>query len=319
MSFLIVLENGASRLELAASNPPAVWNTPNPPNLELCRAYETKQILGFQRCFAVEVASIRGITFFFSSHQLYGVHVHRSGALCALPSAQRLPARRRKSALWCYLPIANHDRILVLGVRTSPNQHINLLVRLEKAGDVILGQYMLGPTEDRFLGWHTPITVIYREPQEGQPIPYFGAYCRPLAGSKFPERFQAYEPKSYPIGEEACLSMASLEELQSVEVFYDRDSRYCKGMLLNYQNGGCRALGLCRIGVDPSKEFWQPLQICYRMDSVHRDGHQVLYNMQVDWRAGSHTHEEKGWNCQLLKGVLAFWYTYNSSFITIEK
>ncbi|KAI1357826.1 hypothetical protein F5Y08DRAFT_333584 [Xylaria arbuscula] len=313
------LKDGFLHLELASSCPPAVWNTPNPPNLQLCRAYETKQVLYYQRFFAVEVASIRGITFFFSSHQLYGVYVHLSGALCALSSLQRLPPRRQKSALWCYLPITNLDRILVLGVRTSPNQHVNILVRMEKAGDVIVRQYMSSPAEDRCLGWHAPITLVHGEPQEGQPVPYFGAYCQPPTRSKLPKRFQAYEPKSYPIGKEAYLSMASLEDLQSVKVFYDRDSRYCRGMLLYYQNGGCRAVGQCRIDVDTSKQFWQPSQICFRMDSVCGNSHEVLYNVQVDGRADSHTHKEKGWNCKPLKGVLAFWYTHNSSFITMEK
>ncbi|KAI3326482.1 hypothetical protein HD806DRAFT_520356 [Xylariaceae sp. AK1471] len=293
---------GFLRLELASPCPPAVWNTPNPPNLQLCRAYETK-----------------GITFFFSSHQLYGVHIHRSDALCALSSFQRIPPRRRRSALWCYLPIATQDQILVLGVRKSLNQHVNILVRMEKAGDVIVGQYMSSPAEDRYLGWHAPITLVHGEPQEGQPIPYFGAYCQTPTRSEFPKRFQTYEPKSCPIGKEACLSIASLEDLQSVEVFYDRDNRYCRGMLLYYQNDGCRAVGQCRLDVDTSKQFWQPSQICIRMDSMRGKGCRVLYNVQVDLRTDCHTHEEKGWNCGPLKGGLAFWHTHNSSFIIIEK
>lgn len=319
VSLLIILKDGFLRLELASSYPPAVWNTPNPPNLQLCRAYETKRVSYYQRFFAVEVASLRGITFFFSSHQLYGVHVHRSGALCTLPSLQRLPPRRRRSALWCYLPITNQDRILVLGVRTSPNQHINILVRMEKAGDVIVGQYVSSPAEDRCLGWHAPITLVHGEAQEGQPVPYFGAYCQAPTRSEFPKSFQAYEPKSCPIGKEACLSMASLGDVQSVEVFYDRDNRYCKGMLLYYQNGGCRAVGQCRVDMDPLKQFWQPSQICFRMDSVPGKGRGVLYNVQVNWRTDSHTHGEQGWNCKPLEGVLVFWYAHNSSFITIEK
>ncbi|KAI0812987.1 hypothetical protein GGR55DRAFT_591827 [Xylaria sp. FL0064] len=312
-------KDGFIRLELASSYPPAVWNTPNPPSLQLCRAYETNQVSYYQRFFAVEVASIRGITFFFFSHQLYSVHVHQSSALCALSSLQRLPPWCRRSALWCYLPITNQDRILVLGVRTSPNQHVNIVVRMEKAGDVIVGQYMASPAEDRCLGWHAPITLVHGEPQEGQPVPYFGAYCQPPTRSDFPKNFQTYDPKSYPIGKEACLSMASLGDLQLVEVFYDRDNRHCKGMLLYYQNSGCRAVGQCRVNVDTLKQFWQPSQICFRMDSVCGNSHEVLYNLQVDWRADSHTHEEKGWNCEPLEGVLAFWYTHNSSFITIEK
>ncbi len=127
------------RLELAASSySPAVWNTPNPLDLQLCRAYEKKRSSQFQRFFAVELDSVRGITF-FSSHQLYGVHIHRSTAPCASLSLQRLLSRRRRSTLWCYLLITNQDRILVLGVRLSANLGFNILVRMQKAGDVIIG------------------------------------------------------------------------------------------------------------------------------------------------------------------------------------
>ncbi|KAH8164231.1 hypothetical protein CIB48_g4021 [Xylaria polymorpha] len=97
---------------------------------------------------------------------------------------------------------------------------------MEKAGDVIVGQYVSSPAEDRCLGWHAPITLVHGEAQEGQPVPYFGAYCQAPTRSEFPKSFQAYEPKSCPIGKEACLSMASLGDVQSVEVFYDRDNRY---------------------------------------------------------------------------------------------
>ncbi|GAW23381.1 hypothetical protein ANO14919_129390 [Xylariales sp. No.14919] len=317
----VQFKDGFSRLELASSSPlspPAIWNTPDPPDLQLCRAYERKSLSQYQRFFAVEVTSIRGITFFFSSRQLYAIHIHRSGGLSALSSFQRLPPRRRRSVSWCYLPITNQDRILVLGVRTLPNQHINILVRMEKAGDLIIGQYMSSPAEDRCLGWHAPITLVYGEPQEGQPVPYFGAYCQPPT-RKFPKRLQAYKPKSFPISEETCFSMASLEGLQSVEVFYDQDGQHCRGMLLYYQNGGCRAVGQCRIHVDSSKQFLQPSQICFRTNSLRGNGHVVLYNVQVDWRADSHRHEEKGWACQPLDGILVFWYTHNSSFMAIEK
>ncbi|KAI1199602.1 hypothetical protein F5X97DRAFT_332632 [Nemania serpens] len=313
-------KNGFLRLELASSlYSPAVWNTPNPPDLQLCRAYEKKSLFSYRRFFAVKLASIRGITFFFSSHQLYGVHIHRSSALCALPSLQRVPPRRRRSISWCYLPIANHDRIVVLGVRISPNQHLNLLVRMEKAGDVIVGPYIPGPAEDLCLGWHAPITLVHREPQEGQPVPYFGAYCHSPTRNEPPKRFQVYKPSSYPLGEDAYLSIAPLEGIRSVEVFYVQNSRHCRGMVLYYQNGCCRAVGQCRIHVDSAKKVMQPLQICFRMDSVSGKHDSVLYAVQVDWRTDPQTYEEEGWNYKPLKGNLLYWYTYNSSFIVIEK
>ncbi|KAI0104219.1 hypothetical protein GGR51DRAFT_561028 [Nemania sp. FL0031] len=298
---------------IAPPSPPAVWNTPNPPDLLSCQAYEINQA-GNRRFFAVELARIRGISFFFSSHKLRGVHV---GALSASPLLQRMV--QDSSTLWCYLPITNQDRVLVLGVRVSPDGRINILARMEKVGDVILGQYISSPAEDLCLCWHPPITLIHREPQEGLAVPYFGAYCQPPTGGELPKHFQRYQPKSCPIGEEACLSTASLEDLRLVEVFYDENGRYCRGMLLYYQNGGCRAVGQCRVGLDSSKQFSQPSRICFRMDPVDRGFNTRRYDVQVDWRAAAHTHEEEEWKCEPLEGVLVFWYNSESSFITIDK
>ncbi|KAI0404759.1 hypothetical protein F4802DRAFT_566206 [Xylaria palmicola] len=313
-------KNGLLRLELAASSySPAVWNTPNPPDLQLCQAYEKKRLSQFQRFFTVELDSVRGITFFFSSSQLYGVHIHRSTAPCASSSLQRLPSRRRRSILWCYLPLTNQDRILVLGVRRSANLGFNILVRMQKAGDVIIGPNISSPAEDQCLGWHAPITLIYGESQEGQTVPYFGAYCQPTSGSQLPKRFQVCQPKFYPLGEDAYFSMASLKGVRSVEVFYDQDSRHCRGIIFYYQNGGCRAVGQCRISMDSTKQLTQPSQICFRVNSVRGNHGNILSTVQIDWKAGPHTHEEKGWECEPLEGKLIYWYTYESSFMFIEK
>ncbi|KAI0474610.1 hypothetical protein F4859DRAFT_74248 [Xylaria cf. heliscus] len=316
----VQFKDGFVRLELTASSKfPAVWNTPHPPNLQLCRGYETRSTSQYQRFSAVELASIRGITFFFSRHQLYGIHIHRSGAPDALSSFQRITPRRRRITIWCYLPIAKQDRILVLGLRMRPGNYLrNILVRMEKAGDVIIGPYESNPTEDQFLGWHAPITLVHREPQEGHTIPYLGAYCQPPTESGIPKRFRVYKPEFRPIAEEVYLSIASLEGLQSVEVFYDQSSRHCRGMVLYYQNGGCRAVGQCRFDVDSAKHFIQPSQICFRSHSVNASRNCIFSVVEVDWKHHPHTHEEKGWNCQLLKGNLLYWYNQNSSFIAIE-
>ncbi|KAI1296160.1 hypothetical protein F5Y03DRAFT_387245 [Xylaria venustula] len=313
-------KDGVLRLELAASSYfPAVWNTPNPPDLQLCRAYEKKRLSQFQRFFAVELDSIRGITFLFSSHQLYGIHIHRSTAPCASSSLQRFPSRRRRSTLWCYLPISNQDRVLVLGVRLSANLDFNILVRMQKAGDVIIGSNISGSAEDQCLGWHAPITLIYGESQEGQTVPYFGAYCRPTSGSQLPKRFQFHKAKLYPLGEDAYFSIASLEGIRSVEVFYDQDTRHCRGIVFYYQNGGCRAVGQCRVAMDSTRQFTHLSQICFRINLVRGNNGDILSAVQVDWKGDPHTHEEKGWKCEPLEGKLIYWYTHKSSFMAIEK
>lgn len=212
--------------------------------------------------------------------------------------------------------------MLVLGLRISPTRDLNILARMEKAGDVIIGPYLPSPAKYRCLGWNAPITLVHREPEEGQPVSYFGAYCQPPARSKFPKYFKVYKPKSGPISKDTYPSRAPLEGLRSVEVFYDENSRYCRGMLLNYQNGGCRAVGQCRIHVDPAKQFMKPSQICFRTDIIRVIGgnqHKEISAVQVDWNSNRHTHEEKGWRCEPLEGKLLYRYSHDSSSIYIEK
>ncbi|KAI1265982.1 hypothetical protein F5Y18DRAFT_435432 [Xylariaceae sp. FL1019] len=314
------LKDGLLRLDLdPSSHSPALWNTPSPPDLQLCRAYEIElqRYLRFRRLFAVDLDRVRGITFFFS-HGLHGVHVHRSTASCASSSLQRCSNRRRRFLLWYYLPLADQDRILVLGIRLSANLRFNILVRMQKAGDVVIGPNIPDSADDRCLGANAPITLVYGDPQEGRDVPYFGAYCQPTSGDQLPKRFQTYNPESYPLGEDAYLSMAPLEGIRSVDLFYDQDRRHCRGMILYYYHGGCRAVGQCRLLVDSTTQFVKPLQLCFRIDSV-RDRSRTLYTVEAEWNADPHIHNTKGWECKPLEGKLIYWYTRDSSFIAIEK
>ncbi|KAI0154771.1 hypothetical protein GGR57DRAFT_491786 [Xylariaceae sp. FL1272] len=297
-------KNGVLRLDLASSpHSPAVWNTPSPPDLQRCQAFKIGRLPHFQRFSAVELDRVRGITFFFSGGLLYGIHVHRSTAPCGSQSLQRLSNRVRRSMTWCYLPIPDQDRILVLGIRLS-NLRLNILVKMQKAGEVIIGPNLPGAVEDYCLGSNAPITLIYGEPLAGRRLPYFGAYCQPTSRrNQHPKRFQIYKPISYPLGEDAYLSMAPLG-----------DNRHCKGMVLHYQYGGCRAVGQCRISVDSTTQFMQPSQLYFRNDSV--PGNSAV---QIDWQYDPHIHEENGWECKPLEGRLIFWYTRDSSFISIEE
>jgi hypothetical protein len=83
--------------------------------------------MSWRRLHAVDLNGTRGMTFFFLSGQLVGVHVHRSCGSCAMDTYERLSSRRRRSVVWIYMPIAPEDRVLVLGARKT-DLGFNILV-----------------------------------------------------------------------------------------------------------------------------------------------------------------------------------------------
>ncbi|KAL7623258.1 hypothetical protein AAE478_006939 [Parahypoxylon ruwenzoriense] len=109
---------------------PRIWNTPDPPDLSLCTPY-ISAYPSWQRFLAVDMGRVAGITFFFSSGRLFGIHTHYSKTSDAMPTYCRFSHRRRRGIVWVYQPIAKHDRLLVLGVRESSQGDLSVLIRTE--------------------------------------------------------------------------------------------------------------------------------------------------------------------------------------------
>ena len=101
---------------------------------------------------------MEGITFFFSLGQLFGIHIHRSEESCAMDTFVRnFPNRLRRTVVWIYLLISQHDRALVLGIRKElQSRDLNVLIRTELIGDVIIGLQSKGQVKDRCLAASTP-------------------------------------------------------------------------------------------------------------------------------------------------------------------
>ena len=49
----------------------------------------------------------------------------------------------------------------------------------------------------------------------------------------------------------ANYTAAPLDNIVRIDVFHERGSDLCRGLLLEYANGGQRLVGDCRIGADP--------------------------------------------------------------------
>ncbi|KAI5924935.1 hypothetical protein F4810DRAFT_700405 [Camillea tinctor] len=314
------LKDGLLRLEL----PPdrlslMIWNTPAPPKLSECRA-DPAYLPAWQRFFAIEMNAITGITFFFCGSQLFGVHVHHSKESCAMSTYLRFTPRRRRAVVWIYLPIVKSDPLLVLGTRKKPSSRagFSILTRTQKVGDIALGPQSPQSFSDQCLGACAPITLVYAEPKEERPVPFFGAYCRVL--SHPPKPISVPKAGQHPLGESAYFSWAPLKDISSVEVFYDESGERCRGIMFHYLNGGRRAVGQCRLHVDHVKQFFQPQGLCFRVDTHTSPPNRVnyivvTYTVEISFEDTKRGTE--GWSYRPLDGILKFWFTDASSFITV--
>jgi hypothetical protein len=228
-----------------------------------------------------------------------------------------LPNRLQRTVVWIYLPISQHDPVLVLGIREalqSGEDFQAVLVRTAFAGDVIIGSRPLSRTEvkDRCLAVSTPVTMIYSEPKEGRPVSFFGSRCGPLPSQPLPAPFPSGKPGRWR-GDHRYLSSAPLSGVSSTVVFYEQNTGFCRGILFHYLNGGCRTVGQCRLGVDPAESVVRPVQFRFRLHSSPKVGLAQVKFMQCE-------REElaEGWGFRPMKGLVEFWSTPESTALTVE-
>lgn len=53
----------------------------------------------------------------------------------------------------------------------------------------------------------------------------------------------------------ATYASALLDKVVCIWVFRDRQTNFCQGLLVEYINGSQRALGCCRLGIDPAERY----------------------------------------------------------------
>jgi hypothetical protein len=271
---------------------------------------------------------VKGITFFFSKGQLYGVHAHRSvgesGESCAMDTLMRFNNRLRRFIVWIYLPISECDRTLVLGIRHAlQTRDLSILVRTERIGDMIIGLQCGGNdnAKNRCLAVSAPVTMIYGEPKEGRSIRFFGAHCSPALDQPFPEPFRLPKPGPSPIDKDAYFSWAPLRGVLSALVFHDQSTGFCRGIVFCYDNGGPQAVGQCRLQVDPAERVARPTRLCFRSDSSsRRRPNRKIYTLQVKFKQSSPSDNSgtEGWESRPMEGLAKFWFTYESSFLVVE-
>lgn len=217
------------------------------------------------------------------------------------------------------MPITRPDRVLVLGIRTvSQPRALNVLTRTDLIGDIAVGSQSTGQVKDRCLAAVAPLTMVYGEPGKGKPVSFFGAYRRPSSNQTLPPPFlRSIGP--CPIND-AYFSWAPLSHVSSTLVFYDQDTEFCRGIVFRYQNRGSRAVGQCRLLVDPTECIIQPVRLCFRATSSSTRRNQNIQKVEVKFKQDLPTNRRdiKGWESRPMEGLVKFWFTNESSFLVVE-
>lgn len=238
--------------------------------------------------------------------------------------ARNASNRLQRGVVWIYLLISRYDRVLLLGIREAlQSGHLNVLVRTELIGDVTVGLQTTGPVKDRCLAASAPVTMIYGEPLEDRPIRFFGAFSsQPLKQGFSPPPFRLEDPGPCPL-EDAYFSWAPLHGVTSTLVFYDHDTGYCRGIVLRYENGGSRAVGQCRIQVDPAESVARPVRLYFQVTSYSSRCNEMIYTVRVRFKQDVQNNcKEKdieGWESRPMQGMVRFWFTRDSSFMDVVR
>lgn len=155
-----------------------------------------------------------------------------------------------------------------------------------------------------------PQTLIYAK-NEPLPIFFIGAYSRKdrLRKAAPPRPNYALRP---PLSlEDAHFSYACLHRAHQIRVFIVPDTLFCRGLIICSVDGQ-RALGQCRVGIDPVKELINPLRFCFKNTTYWQaDLERELSCVQVECCSSvkNHVHEDMGWTCCRMSGDLIFWFT----------
>ncbi|KAG5794703.1 hypothetical protein H9Q69_006230 [Fusarium xylarioides] len=245
------------------------WDTPTPQKDGL-NMFATAFIrYGAVRYRTVDLRDITGLTFFYFRGYLMGVHAHTADSPTATSTLDEISTIDPKYLMWAYVPISSKDSLVRIGVRDSlvlclpPTfKKPTVLVSTKLAGD-----FLLGPDYDYamkgYLSGKEPTVFVYNVPHKRSHNMY-GA----VSDNKGDESLAPF-PRKHTMG--GCppyrgriYSQAPVKGIVRVDVYYNEANGYCRGLLLEYDNGAQRALGQCRVRVDPFKAYEKPDWICCR-------------------------------------------------------
>ena len=158
-----------------------------------------------------------------------------------------------------------------------------------------------------------PSTLIF-DRRERNEVSVIGAYPKATSESWRDSIFTHPGPEHCPLErfpDSTNFSSAPLRDVTSARLYYRKGHPRCRGILFAYRNGAQRALGDCRLGVDPYRAQESPRFMCTLATTDQQPFElRALQTVQVEF-AERCTHggeEAEVWNCYEMKGTLRFWF-----------
>lgn len=328
-------------------DPPRIWETPTPPAWPACNMSINQEHLArkWPRLTVANLEGITGITFFLDYGSITGIHIHYPGETSALDTYNKLASSVGRCCVWNYVPIAKDDRVIGIGVRRDLTMPFNLLIQTEKSGDIVVGSHNKAFKDNCFV--HTaPLMLVYQQPKwwdSAKGLSFVGTYsagepARKIGKRDFPVNRYEYSPISLHSSVETIyFSWAPLENVASAVIFRGRQDGVTRGVVLRYLNGGSRALGHVRVGVDLTEEVVLPIGICYKVayrynplliaDNHDEDGEpakpmyrRTIHSVRVEFRTElEHQHPSRElWSCEPMANILKFWSTVANTFCLVR-
>ncbi|KAG6007497.1 hypothetical protein E4U21_005965 [Claviceps maximensis] len=215
----------------------------------------------------------------------------------------RLPGPEKHS--WIFLPISEEDEIVSF--------------RLKLAGYVIIDNGSRSrrgyPQAYHWLSIKRPKYIFYDMTGPCNNIRAVGAHSEgkstlELRHKQFNFRFDArtyyYEQPNHltdnSIEMRRCetLSEVCLDNVIAANAFYREEDNGCAGVILKYVNGGQRALGQCRLGIDRVEECISPTHICFAPLGCWP------FKSFARFTRDPTGYLEKDWYCQPMTGSLKY-------------
>ncbi|KAK1252488.1 hypothetical protein MKX08_003675 [Trichoderma sp. CBMAI-0020] len=328
-------------------DPPRIWETLTPPawsacNMSINRKDVTRR---WPRLTVANLEGITGITFFLMLGGLAGIHVHYPGQPSAMDTFNKLARSVGNYCVWNHVPISKNDRITGIGVRRDLRRPFNLLIQTKKSGAIVVGSHNKAFQDDCFVQ-AAPQLLVYQQPQwwdSTKELGFLGTYsagepARKIDRKQFPvNRYERSPISLHSFVETIYFSWAPLENVASAVIFRGRLNGVTRGVVLNYLNGGSRALGHVRVGVDLTEEIVQPIGFCYKV--AHRwnpfliannddeDGEpkrprnrRSIHSVRVEFRTQlEHQHPQgEWWCCEPMANILKFWCMAGNTFCIVR-
>ncbi|OAA37402.1 hypothetical protein NOR_07101 [Metarhizium rileyi] len=301
-----------------------VWDTPCPPPVddnvdhdpssmyyETCSMYYDTSSMRHLGTIGTEAGSLTGMTFFYGYGSLLAVHVHTPAQPSAKDTFLNVTPHRQDTLIWIYVPIQKG----IAEFAFSKAEHIpghygkrqQLLLHLEDVGDVFVGPYDLRTS--KFMLIKQPQTLVYRR-FDVSPIYFCDAFSRTHKLKEVcPPPNRAISGPSWQ--DFMYFSSAHLENAVVIRVFTVPLKKLCRGLLIEYEDGIKRALGQCRLGVDPVQKYMGMSKLCFKnVKHLKRGSKRVqVEGVIVECHSeNDHTHQDLGWTCCNMSGCLKLWF-----------